>query len=51
VQTRLELAHACVTLRDPAGAHELLGELDDLLATGPDLVMLKHGRDTLALEV
>ncbi len=51
VQTRLELAHACVTLRYPVGAHELLGELDDLLATGPDVGVLARGRDAVALEV
>jgi LuxR family maltose regulon positive regulatory protein len=51
VQIRLELAHAYVTLRDPAAAREVLSELDDLLATGPSLGCLARRRDALAAEV
>jgi len=50
-QVRLELAHAYVTLRDPAAARAVLAELDDLLATGPPLGTLRRSRDALAAEV
>src|SRR5262249_33944928 len=51
VQTRLELTEAEVTLRDAAAAAALLSEVDEVLATCPDLGVLGRRRDRLAAQV
>ena len=40
VQTRLELARACVALRDPDGARTLLAEIDEIVGRRPRLGVL-----------
>jgi LuxR family transcriptional regulator, maltose regulon positive regulatory protein len=51
VQTRLELGHACVTLRDHDGARQMLEEARDVLAVKPKLGGLAAAVDALAEEI
>ncbi|MGN6430267.1 MAG: AAA family ATPase [Gaiellaceae bacterium] len=51
VQTRLELGHACVTLRDHDGARQMLEETRGVLAVKPKLGVLAAAVDALAEEI
>ena len=51
VQARLELGHACVTLRDHAAAQQMLEEARDVLAVKPKLGVLSAEVDALAEEI
>lgn len=51
VQTRLELAHAYVTLRDADGARTLLSEVRDILRRRPGLGVLAERATALEAEV
>ena len=51
VQARLELGHACVTLRDHDGAQQVLEEAREVLAVRPKLGVLPAAVDALAEEI
>jgi LuxR family maltose regulon positive regulatory protein len=51
VQARLELGHACVTLRDHDAAQQMLEEARDVLAVKPKLGVLSAAVDALAEEI
>ena len=51
VQARLELGHACVTLRDHDAAQQLLEEARDILKVKPKLGVLPAAVDALAEEI
>src|SRR3954471_21548262 len=51
VQTRIELGHGFVTLRDAPAAEVLLGEVDAILACVPGLDSLFDGAEELRREV
>ena len=51
VQARLELGHACVTLRDHGAAQQMLDEARDVLAVKPKLGVLSAGVEALAEEI
>jgi len=51
VQARLELGHACVTLRDHDGAQQMLEEARDVLAVKPKLGVLSAAVEALAEEI
>jgi LuxR family maltose regulon positive regulatory protein len=47
VDLRLELANSCLALADPAGARNLLREIDDILHRRPDLGLLNEQVEAL----
>jgi LuxR family transcriptional regulator, maltose regulon positive regulatory protein len=51
VQARLELGHACVTLRDHDAARQMLEEACDVLAVKPKLGVLTAAVEALAEEI
>jgi LuxR family transcriptional regulator, maltose regulon positive regulatory protein len=51
VQTRLELVHAHVSLRDAAAARSVLAEADASIAAAADLGALRRRRDLVAAEI
>jgi LuxR family maltose regulon positive regulatory protein len=51
VQCQLELARACVTVRDAAAARAILKEVDDLIAARPKLGVLREERDRIGDEL
>ena len=51
VQARLELGHACVTLRDHDGAEQMLEEACAVLAVKPKLGVLSAAVDALGQEI
>jgi LuxR family transcriptional regulator, maltose regulon positive regulatory protein len=51
VQARLELGHACVTLRDHDGAQQMLEEAREVLVVKPKLGVLSPAVDALAEEI
>ena len=50
LQTRIELGHRFVTLRDAPAVEELLNEIDDMLPRVPGLAMLSAGAKELHRE-
>jgi LuxR family maltose regulon positive regulatory protein len=51
VQARLELGHACVTLRDHGAAQQMLDEARDVFAVKPKLGVLSDAVEALADEI
>jgi LuxR family transcriptional regulator, maltose regulon positive regulatory protein len=51
IQVRLEVGHACITMRDRKGAQRMLEEARAILEAKPKLGVLSAGVDALAAEV